>query len=81
MTAVYQANALDLEDASEADRVKFEVGRRLRYRGPSDENPPPSLIPGDVVTVAERNGCGMGIDVHSPRGGVDMVWWWEVELV
>lgn len=79
--ARYQENALDIADAGEAHRLKFIVGARLRYLGPSDENPPAGLAAGDIVTVAERNGCGMGIDVVGPDGGVDMVWWYEVELM
>jgi hypothetical protein len=60
-------------------RVKYEVGRRLRYNGPSDWNLPQFRV-GDVVTVEPKNGCGMGIDVRSPDGVVDMVWPWEVNL-
>ena len=89
MTPRYQANALDLEEAGEEHRAKFIVGARLRYLGPSDENPPSGLEPGDIVTVAERNEGlqvfgvegGHGIAVHGPRGGTDVVWWYEVELV
>lgn len=77
----YQENALDIDEAGPEHRAKFEVGARLRYLGPSDENPPAGLRPGDEVVVAERNGCGMGIDVIGPDGGIDMVWWYEVELV
>ena len=84
MTLRYQANALDLEEAGEEHRPKFIVGARLCYLGPSDENPPRGLEPGDIVTVAERNDNtieSMGIAVHGLRGGTDMVWWYEVELV
>ena len=85
----YQENALDIDEAGEAHRAKFVVGARLRYLGPSDDNPPTGLESGDLVTVAERNDGlqplgvtgGHGIAVIGPRGGVDMVWWYEVELV
>lgn len=33
----YQENALDLEEAGPEHRAKFEIGARLRYRGPSVE--------------------------------------------
>lgn len=74
---VYQENAEDLSDAAEVDRRKFEVGQRLRYRGPSDDTPP-RFQPGDVLTVEPRNGCGMGIDTRRDDGVLDMVWPWEV---
>ena len=85
----YQENALDLAEAGEAHRAKFVVGARLRYLGPSDDNPPAGLAPGDIVVVATRNDGlrplgiegGHGIAVFGPRGVVDMVWWFEVELV
>lgn len=84
-TPRYQENAGDLDEAGPEHRAKFVVGARLRYLGPSDETPPTGLEPGDLVTVAERNEgilgmSGMGIAVVGPRGGVDMVWWYEVEL-
>ena len=81
----YQENADDRLDLDAAEWRKFIVGAQLRYLGPSDDNPPSGLRPGDLVTVAERNesmlGSGDGIAVVGPRGGVDMVWWYEVELV
>jgi hypothetical protein len=85
----YQENALDLDEAGDEHRAKFIIGAQLRYLGPSDENPPAGLEPGDLVTVAERHEGlrqlgiegGHGIAVVGPRGGVDMVWWYEVELV
>ena len=76
----YQENAHDInDDACPEYRAKFEVGARLRYLGPCDHIPP-EFAPGDVVTVVERNGCGMGIDVIGPQNKVDMVWPWEVAL-
>lgn len=81
----YQENAEDRYDLDKAEWPKFIVGAQLRYRGPSDDNPPTGLRPGDLVTVAERNGSmlgsGDGIAVVGPRGGVDMVWWYEVDVV
>ena len=85
----YQDGALDIDEAGEAHCAKFVIGAQLRYLGPSDENPPAGLQPGDIVTVAEENEGlrslgikgGHGIAVTGPRGGADMVWWYEVELV
>lgn len=81
----YQENAEDRLELDPSEWPKFVVGAQLRYLGPSDDNPPSGLRPGDLVTVAERNesmlGSGDGIAVVGPRGGVDMVWWYEVEVV
>ena len=76
----YQQNAQDLND-DECHRAKFIVGTRLRFLGPSDDVPPEGLVIGDIVITAEQNGCGMGIDVHTPGGTIDMVWPWEVEVI
>ena len=76
----YQENADDRLGLDPVQWPKFIVGARLRYLGPSDD-PPGGLHPGDVVTVVDRNLCGAGIDVECERGGVDVVWWYEVELV
>lgn len=64
------------------DSRKFEVGQRLRFvRHSPDESIHSELFqPGDLLTVMERNGCGLGIDARRDDGTPDMVFPEEVEL-
>jgi hypothetical protein len=74
---MFQENAKDLEFSMGRDRVKFRVGRRLRFIEYSDDVQG-VFRPGDLLVVLPRNGCGMGIDVIRPDGIIDMVWPEEV---
>lgn len=60
-----------------ADRLKFVVGRPLRFIEYSDDVRG-AFRPGDLLVVLPRNRCGMGIDVIRPDGIIDMVWPEEV---
>lgn len=66
-----------------ADPAKYEAGQCLVFRciDPDEKEIPSIFSPGDVLTVLERNGCGMGIDCQRISDGVcDMVWPTEVAL-
>ena len=64
------------------DRQKYEVNQLLVFIGnsPSEDIKAEFFSTGDILCVAERNGCGMGIDVVNITGQTDMVWPEEVEL-
>lgn len=64
-----------------ADPRKYEVRARLRFVAHAPGEIDGAFEPGDLLRVALRNGCGMGIDAVRERDGLtDMVWPEEVEL-
>ena len=65
------------------DLRKYRVGQRLLFRQHDpEENIVSCFRAGDVLTVCDRNGCGMGIDCTRLTDGVwDMVWANEVDLL
>ena len=76
------------------EEQKYEVGSLLKFVAYNPEEIPDwddeelklpadyQLKAGDLLRVAPKNGCGLGIDVISENDGhPDMVWPEEVELV
>jgi hypothetical protein len=76
------------------DLCFYEIGTLLKFVKYNDQEMPgydeeePAMQAGykfeagDLLRVADKNGCGMGIDVIRQSDGLpDMVWPEEVELV